>query len=130
MCFIYYFEGNRVYGEIAKHLFTQLQKNRLKAATSVLTLAEILTFERLQKNKILFEKTKAKFHSIPNLKLYVVNEVISEACAFFRYKYSFTLGDALQLATSVVSSQEAFLSNDRRFKKVKEIDVVILNDFT
>ena len=129
MCFIYHFEGNRAYGEIVKYLFLQLQKNKMSGVTSVLTLAEILAFEKLQDDRILFEETKSRLRSTPNLSIVPVNEGISELSSILKYKYSIALPDAIQLATTVVSGQDAFVTNDRGLQKMKEIKVIILDDF-
>lgn len=129
MCFIYHFEGNKLYGEIVKQIFLQLQKNKLSAVTSALTLAEILAFEKLQKDRILFEETKTRLRQTPNLEIIPVDGVISEIAAILKYKYSIALPDAIQVATGVASGQEVFITNDRGLQKVKEIKVVILDDF-
>jgi len=129
MCFIYHFEGNKAYGEIVKYLFSQLQKNKLTAVTSTLTLAEILSFEKLQEDRVLFEETKTRLRQTPNLEIISVDAVISEIAAILKYKYSIALPDAIQIATGVVSGQEAIITNDRGLQKIKEIKMIILNDF-
>ena len=129
MCFIYHFEINKSYGEIVRHLFLQLQKNRLTAVTSTITLAEILSFEKLQKDRILFEQTKIRLRQTPNLEIIAVDGAISEMAAIIKYKYSIALPDAIQVATAVASGQEAFVTNDRSLQKIKEIEVIILDDF-
>jgi predicted nucleic acid-binding protein len=129
MCFIYHFEVNKSYGEIVKKLFLQLQKDKLTAVTSTITLAEILSFEKLQKDRILFEQTKTRLRQTPNLEIIPVDETIGEIAAIIKYKYSIALPDAIQIATAVVSGQEAFITNDRRLQKIKEIKVLILDDF-
>lgn len=129
MCFIYHFEASQNYGELVKELFLKLQEKKLSAVTSVLTLAEILSYENLQKDKIAFDEEKIKLHTTPNLSIIPVDEKISEAASILKYKYSLTLPDAIQLATAVITGQQAFISNDNRLKRVKEIKVIILDDF-
>ena len=129
MCFIYQFEGSKIYGELTKQLFLRLQKNKLTAVSSVLTIAEILAFDKLQKNRVLFEQAKAKLYSTPNLRIITVNEAISEASAILKCKYKITLPDAIQLSTAIMSDQKAFISNDYHLKKIKEVRVLILDDF-
>ena len=129
MCFIYHFEASDKYGELVKQIFLSLQDNKLTAVTSVLTLAEVLSYENLQKDKIAFEEEKSKLHSTPNLNIIPVDEKISEAASILKYHYSLSLPDAIQLATSVLNGQEVFISNDIKLKKVKEIKVIILDDF-
>lgn len=101
MCFIYQFEGNELYGKLTKQLFSRLQNNMSTAVTSVLTLAEILAFEKLQKDQILFEDTKTKLRSTPNLDIIPVDEIISEIAAILKYKYTIPLPDAIQIATAL-----------------------------
>lgn len=129
MCFIYHFEVNKSYGEIVKQLFLELQKNKLTAVTSAITFAEILSLEKLQKDRILFEQTKTRLRQTPNLEIIPVDETISEIAAILKYKYSIALPDAIQIATGIASGQEAFITNDRGLQKIKEIKVVILDDF-
>ena len=37
--------------------------------------------------------------------------------------------DAIQIATAVVGGAEALITNDVNLKKVKEIEILVLNDF-
>lgn len=129
MCFIYQFEGNKNYGTIVKDLFLLLQNQKLTAVTSVLTLAEILAFEKVQQDKIIFDQTKVKLHGTPNLRIIPIDETISETAAILKYRYTLTLPDALQLATAIISNQDVFVSNDRRFHRIKEIPILLLDDF-
>lgn len=128
MCFIYHFEGSKHYGELTKDLFSYLQ-DKATGVTSVLTLAEILSFEKLQQDQMLFEEEKAKLYSTPNLEILSIDANIAVAASILKYKYSLKLPDALQLATAIVSKQEVFISNDHSFKRVKEIDLLILDAF-
>ena len=83
----------------------------------------------MQEDKILFEQTKIRLRQTPNLEIISVDEAISELSAIIKYKYAIALPDAIQVATGVASGQEAFITNDRGLQKIKEIKVVILDDF-
>lgn len=128
MCFIYHFEGSIQYGNLTKELFSYLQ-TKAEGVTSTLTLAEILSFEKLQQDQLLFEEEKIKLYSTPNLEILAVDGIIAETASILKYKYTLKLPDAIQMATAIVSKQQVFISNDYRFKKVREIDVLILDDF-
>lgn len=129
ICFIYHFEGNKTYGELVKSLFLKLQEGKIRGVTSVLTIAEVLTHEKLQKNRVLLEEEKTRLYATPNLVIIPVDEIISEAAAALKYRYSILLPDAIQLATAIVSSQGAFITNDQRLKVVREVKVLVLDDF-
>lgn len=128
MCFIYHFEGSTKYGSLTKELFYYLQ-TKAKGVTSILTLSEILSFEKLQQDRILFEEEKFKLYSTPNLEILPIDGLLAETASILKYKYALKLPDALQLATAIVSKQQVFISNDYRFKKITEIDILILDDF-
>lgn len=110
-------------------LFSRLQENKLSAVTSVLTLSEILAFERVQKDIVLFEKTKNKLTTTPNLTILPVDEQIAQASAILKQTYKLTLPDAIQLATALITNQKAYITNDDRFKKCKEIKILLLDEF-
>jgi predicted nucleic acid-binding protein len=63
------------------------------------------------------------------LEIVDVNIEISKKASWFRAKYGFKTPDAIQLATSIWSSADYFLTNDLRFKSIKEIKVLVLEDF-
>lgn len=128
MCFIYHFEGNAQYGHLTQQLFSYLQE-KATGVTSTLTIAEILSFARLQQDQLLFEEEKARLHSTPNLQLLPVDELLAETASILKYKYALKLPDAIQLATAIVSGQTVFISNDHCFNKVQEIAVLLLDDF-
>lgn len=129
MCFIYQFESNKTYGEIVRQLFLRLQNQKLTAVTSAITLAEILSFKKLQEDRILFEDTKTRLRQTPGLLIIPVDEAISEVSSIIKYKYSVVLPDAIQIATAVVSGQDALITNDRGLQKIREIKVLILDNF-
>ena len=44
-------------------------------------------------------------------------------------EYGIRVPDALQIATALESRATAFVTNDRRLKKVKDLDVIVLKDY-
>jgi len=46
-----------------------------------------------------------------------------------RAKYSIRTPDAIQIAVGIIYAADTFLTNDSDLKKVKDISVVILEDF-
>lgn len=124
--FIYYFEGNEVFGRKAKLIFDRLTANKLKAAASVIALAELLSSPKLNQKAV--KETRNLFLSVPNLEIYHVNENIAAEAAGIRREYGFRLLDAVQLATARLARAQFFLSNDEKLKKFKPLRVKLISE--
>ena len=129
MCFIYQFEAHPLFGPLIFYLFSQLEERKLKGFTSVLSLAEILSFQKLVENKVAWEEEKQKFYQIPNLEAVEVDGKICEAAALLRGKYNLHLPDSIQIVTAIFNRADAFITNDERIKKVKELPIILLKDY-
>ncbi len=55
---------------------------------------------------------------------------VSELSSKLRAKYSIRTPDAIQIAVGIIYGANAFLTNDSSLKKVRDIRVVILEDFS
>lgn len=124
--FIYYFENNPKYGERAKLIFDKLTENRLKAVTNITSLAELLASPKLTGEAV--KETRSRFLSVPNLEIYLVDENIAIESAKIRRQYGFRLLDSIQLATAIEAGAKAFITNDDRLKKFKELKIILLNE--
>lgn len=129
MCFVYQFEAHPLFGPLTFSLFSLLEKGKIYGFTSVLTLAEILSFSKLQENHLAWEEERQKFWQTPNLKVEPVDGKICEAASLLRGKYSLRLPDAIQITTAIFSQVDAFITNDERLRKIKELQVLILKDY-
>ncbi len=129
MCFIYQFEAHPEFGPLSDYLFCLLEERKLSGFTSIISLAEILSFNKLQQNRLAWEEEKQKFYQTPNLRIENVDGKICEAAALIRGKYGLYLPDAIQIATAIFSQADAFITNDERIKKVKELPIILLKDY-
>jgi predicted nucleic acid-binding protein len=127
--FIYHIEDHPRYAPLTDTIFTALEKGTNKGITSCLTLMEILTkpkSEGLSQVALDYEYYLTTF---PNLKIFEVNLDIARKASDLRAAVRIKAPDAIQIATAIVHGATAFLTNDRTFEKVKEIDVLILDKF-
>jgi predicted nucleic acid-binding protein len=67
--------------------------------------------------------------TFPNLKLRSVDEGVAHRAAEMRAKYNIRPPDAIQLGSSLEEGAEAFFTNDRRLRMVREIEVHVLSDY-
>jgi len=126
-CFVYHFEANPTYFDLTQELFHSLETRF--AVTSTLTLAEILGYEQVYYNKKVWVAYKNAFLSAPNLSILVPNLIICEKAAGLRVKYKIGLADAVLIATTTEVGASVFVTNDKILRKVKELEVLILDDF-
>lgn len=129
MCFIYQFEAHPVFGSLSNFLFSLLEERKLFGFTSIITLAEILSFKKLQQDRLAWEEEKQKFYQTPNLTIENVDGKICEAAALLRGKYGLYLPDAIQITTSIFNNADAFITNDERLEKVKELPVIVMGKY-
>jgi len=80
-------------------------------------------------NKKLADTYRSILLSSNNLATCEITNEISERAAALRAKYGFKTPDSIQLATAIIRRADYFLTNDLALKQVKEIKVVVLEDY-
>lgn len=121
--FIYYFQAHRFFGPKVKTWFEKFNNGEAKAVTSIISKSELLSYKRPEKT---IDELRSQFDNVPNLKVYDVDDAVALKAAELRRKYGFRLPDAIQIATAIVAKAGAFLTNDGRLKKCREIKVVVI----
>lgn len=127
MIFIYAFEAHPIYLSFVKPLFSEVEKGKIKAVTSTITLTECLVQPFRIKDMELVAHYKNLFHNLPHLSVIPVTEEIAEKAAWLRAQYQLKTPDAIQLATAFVSDSHVFLTNDEGLLTVKGIQVLVLD---
>ncbi len=129
-CFIYQIEENQKYVELTKAIFEELlPQNKLKAFASTLIITEILTKPYHHNRQDLVHDYKDLILNLPNFSTFAPEERICDDAALIRAKYNFRTPDAIHLATAIVEGATVIVGNDKKWKKVKEIKTIVLEDF-
>ncbi len=128
MVFIYHFEENRVYSPLTFSIFENLEKGNFNGITSILTLLEILVKPKKENNLLLTERYKLLFETFPNLQVKTLNENIADIASSLRANYNINTPDAIQVATSLETQADIFITNDKTLKKISEIKVLLLSE--
>lgn len=123
--FIYFFEKNPEFYEKSKIYFQKLEKGLIRAVTTILTVTEVLSFKVTIIPESVF--VEALF-TLPHLKIIEVNKDISIKAARIRREYKFLLADSIQLATASYAGAKAFITNDGRLKRFKELKIILLDE--
>ncbi len=128
MVFIYHFEENQAYSPLTFSIFESLEKGNFNSITSILTRLEILVKPKKKNNLLLTERYKLLFETFPNLQVKEINENIADIASSLRANYNINTPDAIQIATSLESKADIFITNDATLKKVSEIKVLLLSE--
>jgi predicted nucleic acid-binding protein len=127
--FIYYIEDVAPYADLLDPVFSLLENHAVRAVTSSVTFAEILTKPFAGKNFSLADEIKFTLKSFSSLSVASIDEKLAEAAALIRGRYTIRLPDALQVAAAIQGEATLFLTNDKRVKKIDVVEVLVLSDF-
>ncbi len=127
--FIYFIEKSSRYHDLMKPVISLIDAQESQGVTSTITLLEVLVHPLRDGNKKLADRYKEILLSSSGLRTYVISHEISERAALLRAKHGLRTPDAIQLATALISKVDCFLTNDPALKKVKELKVVVLDDY-
>jgi predicted nucleic acid-binding protein len=117
------------YADLLVPVYRLLENDTLRAVTSTVTLAEILTKPFADKNFSLADEIKFTLKSFSSLSVASIDEKLAEAAALIRARYAIRLPDALQLAAAIQGEATLFLTNDKRVRKVDAVEVLVLSNF-
>lgn len=124
---IYLLENQQPYSLKVRNFLLDCMNINAEFYTSTITDAEFMV-KPLRENRLEDIETYKDFLSNLNVLKCYISESIAERAAKIRVNYkSVRLGDALQLATSIETNCDAFLTNDSQLKQVAEANVVYLD---
>ena len=116
------------YLTLMREVFRRVTDADFEACTSVMTLTEVLVVPfRKSSPKIAEEYKNLLFNGI-NFQLYSIDLKIAETAARIRADYNLRTPDALQIATALGHNCDAFLCNDKDFRRVKDLRIILLDD--
>lgn len=120
---IYFLQANPLFERSVKSIFSKITKGEIRGIISVISISEILSLQASQRE---LKKLKEVLLTIPNLEILDVNQKIAEEAAKIRRNYHFRLPDSILLATAKISKAKIFITNDKRLKTFKELEVLSL----
>ena len=124
---IYFIEGSPVYQKLTKKVFESIEAGNNMGVCSTLSLLEILVQPYRNKNEELVNQFYGMLTTYPHLTWVDMSLEIADLGAQFRAKYNLKTPDSILLATAVHSQASGFIGNDSKFKKVTEVDILMLS---
>ncbi len=126
--FVYHIELASRWSAPASAALEAMTDGRFAGMTSVLTLLEI-TIKPLRLGRPeIADAYEALIEDITNLAINDVDAPAARIGAELRAKYGLRTPDSLQIAACLANGAEAFVTNDRRLRRIDELDVIVLAD--
>ena len=125
--FIYHLEDHPRYSPLTEIIFNALEKGATKGMTSYLTLMEILVKPKAEGFINGVRDYEYYLATFPNLTFYEMGLEVAQKASDLRAEEGIKAPDAIQLATAMLHGATGFLTNDKVFERVKEIDILLLD---
>ncbi len=126
---IYYIEENLVYLSLVDELFDTIDSGASRGITSVLTLQEVLVKPLREGRQDIADQYRDVLKGSINITLANIDESVCEQAANLRAKYTWLrTPDALQIASAILNNADVIVTNDDKWKRLTEIQIIVLQD--
>lgn len=127
--FIYFAEENARFLPVVDPLFHAIDRRRLHAFTSALTLLEILMVSYRAGNHVLVQRYEALLAGSRGLTMMELKLEVLRTAARLRAAVRVKTPDALELATAFLGGCTSFVTNDRSLPELPGLTILQLSDF-
>ena len=127
--FVYHIEQAPRWAPAAGRVLRALADGEFAGVTSVLTLMELAIRPLRLGRPEIADAYESLVLDIANLAAVGIDQRISRLGAELRAGHGLRTPDALQIAACLGHGAAAFLTNDRRVRRVKELEVLVLDVF-
>ncbi|WXG44987.1 MAG: type II toxin-antitoxin system VapC family toxin [Promethearchaeati archaeon SRVP18_Atabeyarchaeia-1] len=127
---IYYIEAHPQFGPLVKEIVDLFQSDGAVAFSSVLTLTEVLSKPIEAGDENLARKFAEFLKYGKNLGLIEISVDVAERAGRLRGQYpDLRTVDAVQISAAIGIGADAFVTNDKKLKRIKELNVIVLSDY-
>jgi predicted nucleic acid-binding protein len=125
---IYALEGYPNFRSDLAALFQAIDQGRLTAVTSELALAEALVKPLQDQNQAVQQLYQQAIANRPNVEVRSIDRTILITAAQLRATTRLKLPDAIHAATALNAQCSTCLTNDRGFRQVSQLNVLLLSE--
>lgn len=126
--FIYHFEAHPVYARLTVPIFEWVQARGHGAMSSALTITELMVMPHKEGDPVRLNTYRSLLLTLPNFNWMPIDPITADCAAKLRADYKLRTPDAIQAASAIVGATPAFITNDPVFRRVKDMDVLLLDD--
>ena len=125
---IYQLDKNARYFSLSDFVFAWLERPGNSAITSTLSMTELLVPAYREGDEHRLKAYKGLLSTYPGLSWIPPDHGIAGIAARLRASYGLKTPDAIQAATAVNTQTRGFVTNDPVYRRVTELDTVVLDD--
>jgi predicted nucleic acid-binding protein len=122
---IYLIEAGSEQGETVRKIVMQLLKDNGTLSVSRLSLLECRVMPLKKDDSDLVARYE-QFFQLPSLKIIELTEAVVDRATHLRVRYSLRTPDALQAACALMVNADKFLTGDKQFLSVQELQVELV----
>ena len=127
--FIYFIEEHPLYLPLVEPVFKAIDAGELEAATSCLTLLEVLVIPFRFANAVLIDRYETLLTRSQGLRIVDLDRDFLRSVAQVRASTRAKTPDAMQLAAAMEAACPVFLTNDDRIPGLPGLRVLVLEDY-
>lgn len=127
--FIYLIEEHPRFLTAVREIFAEIDRGRIAAVTSALTLLELLVLPYRAGNAELVNRYEGLLTRSRGLRLIEIDRSQLRAAAQIRAHYPVRTPDALQLAAALSGRCKVFVTNDQSLPLLSGLQTLQLNDY-
>jgi predicted nucleic acid-binding protein len=120
---IYLLEGNPL-GEPFRSIFEAVDRGRIAAMVTPITIAEVVTGPLKAGKEALAERYRRTLTQNPGWSLRAIDADIAVLAARLRLRHALKLPDAMQLAAALEAGCHALVTHDRDFASVTDMPII------
>lgn len=125
---IYHFEASAGPGRVASALIEAVASGRVEAVASELVLLELLVAPLRKGMQDSADEIELLLERHPHFTLRPVSRDVLLSAAELRARYNLKTPDSIMLASAMRSGATLAVTNDAAWRRVREVDVVLLAD--
>jgi len=127
--FVYHIEQAPRWAPSADRVLRALADGQFSGVTSVITLLELAIRPLRLGRPEIADTYESLVQDIENLALVRIDQRVGRIGAELRTGHGLRTPDALQIAACLAHGATAFLTNDRRLRRVNEIEILLIEEF-
>lgn len=128
--FIYHFEANPTYLPLTQTALATIAAGECSGVISTVTIMELTVLPWRQNRGDVARQYELLLAYFPHLTTVDVSRDIARRAAQLRALYNVRPADALHVATGLVNGATAWLTNDKKLRRLSsEIEVLVLDDW-
>jgi predicted nucleic acid-binding protein len=126
---IYYVEEHRDFLAVVDPLFESILAGTLTAYLSVITLTEGLVAPLREGAVVLADRYRTILSRTHGFNTQSLDEATAERAALIRSQYALRTPDAVVAAAAIRAGCAHLVANDSRFRRVNELNTLVISDF-